>query len=62
MDQAEIDARASCKAEGLDPDEKIFVQDWDPSPDAEPVIHAGSGVIRGVNRPRWKSYLQKGAP
>lgn len=58
MDKAEADARAACAAQGLDPDEKIFVQVWDPSPDAQPVIHPGSGVIRGVNRPRWRSFLR----
>lgn len=57
MDEAEQIARAECAAAGLDPDEKVFVQAWDPSPDCEPVIHPGSCVIRGVNRPRWRSYL-----
>jgi len=59
MNDVERSAREACKAAGFDPDEKIFVQAWDPSPDAEPVIHPGSGVIRGVNRPRWKSYVNQ---
>jgi len=61
MDDAEKAARDACRADGLDPDEKVFAQVWDPSPDAEPVIHPGSNLILGVNRPRWKSYLKLSA-
>lgn len=58
MNEIEVKAREACKAKGLDPDEKVFVQVWDPSPDAEPVIHNGSNVILGVKRPQWKSFIK----
>lgn len=61
MDKAEQLAREACKAAGLDPDERIDVKNWHPadrSPDDMPIIHEATGLVRGMRRPRWRSYLR----
>jgi hypothetical protein len=54
MNDVEAKAREACKAAGLDPDEVVFDDRYDP--DGEIVHQAGTGFILGVKCPRWHLF------
>lgn len=49
----ETEAREACKRQGLDPDEIVFLERYDPA--GTPVYQKGTGFIRGVNIARWRT-------